>query len=129
MTKAELGSRIAGETAESLTAIIAGIQESDRLISEIARSSQEQAINISQVNDGVDQVAQVVQQNSATAEENAAASEEMSSQSSVLKQMVSKFQLAAGGGTPGYEAAPYVPAADVGSDASGFALSSGSEKY
>jgi methyl-accepting chemotaxis protein len=93
MAKAEMGTKIAAQTAESLTAIIAGIQESDRLISEIAISSQEQALNIAQVNDGVDQVAQVVQQNSATAEENAAAAEEMSSQAAVLRQLISKFSL------------------------------------
>ena len=93
MDKAELGSRIAGETAESLKEIVTGINESTGLITEIAKASNEQSSGISQINIGIDQVAQVVQQNSATAEESAAASEEMSSQSTLLQQLISQFKL------------------------------------
>ena len=91
--KANLGVRIAGETAESLSEIVSGINESTRLVGEIARSSEQQALSITQVNTGIDQVAQVVQQNSATAEESAAASEEMSAQSSMLQELVTQFKL------------------------------------
>jgi len=93
MDKAEFGSCIAGETATSLSEIVAGINESSQLIEEIAKSSKEQARGISQINTGIDQVADVVQQNSATAEESAAASEEMSSQSMILQELVSQFKL------------------------------------
>jgi len=93
MDKAEFGSCIAGETATSLSEIVAGINESSQLIGEIAKSSEEQAIGISQINTGIDQVAEVVQQNSATAEESAAASEEMSSQTTMLHELVSQFKL------------------------------------
>jgi len=93
MEKAELGSRIAGETATSLKEIVSGISESSELIAEIAQASEEQSIGISQINTGIDQVAQVVQQNSATAEESAAASEQMSSQSSILEELISQFKL------------------------------------
>ncbi|MCL2020172.1 MAG: methyl-accepting chemotaxis protein [Oscillospiraceae bacterium] len=93
MEKAELGSRIAGETAVSFTEIASGIQESSKLVEEIAKSSKEQAVGISQVNIGIDQVAQVVQQNSATAQESAAASEEMSGQSAMLQELISQFRL------------------------------------
>jgi len=93
MEKAGLGSRIAGETAESLTGIVSGINESTQLVTEIAKSSEEQSAGISQVNIGLDQVAQVVQQNSATAEESAAASEEMSGQSDLLQQLMAQFTL------------------------------------
>ena len=93
MEKAELGSRMAGETAASLKDIVNGINESGQLIGEIAKASEEQSSGISQINVGVDQVAQVVQQNSATAEESAAASEEMSSQSETLQQLIGQFKL------------------------------------
>ena len=93
MEKAELGSRIAGETATSLSAIVEGINESTRLIAEIAKASEEQSLGISQINRGIDQVAQVVQQNSASAEESAAASEEMSAQSAMLEQHISRFKI------------------------------------
>ena len=91
--KAELGARIANGTAESLSEIVSGINESSRLITEIARGTEEQSIGIGEINTGIDQVAQVIQQNSATAEESAAASEEMSSQSSQLQELISQFKL------------------------------------
>jgi len=93
MEKAELGVHIAGETAASLYEIVTGISESNHLVAEIARASEEQSLNLSQINAGIDQVAQVVQQNSATAEESAAASEEMSGQSDALQQLISQFKL------------------------------------
>jgi len=93
MNKAEYGSCIAGETATSLSEIVAGINESSQLIGEIAKSSEAQAKGISQINTGIDLVADVVQQNSATAEQSAAASEEMSSQSALLQELVSQFKL------------------------------------
>ena len=93
MEKAELGARIAGETADSLAEIVAGINESSEIVGEIAKSSEEQSEGITQVNIGIDQVAQVVQQNSATAQESAAASEQMSSQSTMLEELISQFKL------------------------------------
>ena len=91
--KANLGVRIAGETADSLTDIVSGINESNKLVIEIARSSEEQSAGIKQINTGIEQVAQVVQQNSATAQESAAATEEMSSQSAFLQQLIAQFRL------------------------------------
>ena len=93
IVKAELGSRIAGETASSLAEIVSGINESNQLINHIAKSSEEQSMGIMQINAGIGQVAQVVQQNSATAEESAAASEEMSGQSTLLQALISQFRL------------------------------------
>jgi len=93
MEKAELGARIAGDTAASLTEIVSGINESTRLVNDIANSSEEQSNGIRQINEGIDQVTQVVQQNSATAEESAAASEEMSGQSDMLQQLIGQFKL------------------------------------
>jgi methyl-accepting chemotaxis protein len=93
MDKAELGARIAGDTAASLKKIVSGIDESSQLIAEIAKGSEEQFSGISQINMGIDQVTQVVQLNSATAEESAAASEELSGQSMVLRELVSQFKL------------------------------------
>ncbi|MDR1736795.1 MAG: methyl-accepting chemotaxis protein [Oscillospiraceae bacterium] len=93
MAKAELGSRIANDTAASLADIVSGINESSQIVTEIAKSSEEQSLGIAQINRGIDQVAQVVQQNSATAEESAAAAEEMSGQSAMLEELISQFKL------------------------------------
>ena len=91
--KAELGSRIAEETATSLGEIVAGINETSQLVAEIAKASEEQSDGITEINTGIDQVAQVVQQNSATAEQSAAASEEMSDQSDMLEQLIAQFKI------------------------------------
>ena len=91
--KAELGSRIAGETAESFSEIVTGISKSTHLIGEIAKASEVQSREISQINASIDQLSRVVQQNTATSEESAAASQEMSGQSDTLQQLIVQFKL------------------------------------
>jgi methyl-accepting chemotaxis protein len=92
--KAELGNRIASETAASLSEIVmTGIEESSVISGKIASSSGEQSAGITMVNNGIDQVAQVVQQNSATAEESAAASEQLNCQSAMLRELIAQFKL------------------------------------
>jgi methyl-accepting chemotaxis protein len=90
--KAELGVRIAGATASSLTEIVTGVNESSRLVSDIARESEAQSEGISQINTGIDQVAQVVQQNSATAQQSAAASQAMRGQAAILQELSAQFK-------------------------------------
>ena len=92
ISKAELGSQIANETATSLTEIVSGINESSQYIVEIAQLSEEQLSGISKITSGVNQVSQVVQQNSATAEQSAAASGEMSNQANELEKLISRFR-------------------------------------
>jgi len=93
MIKAALGNKLADETVVSLAEIVSGINESSKIVSEIARYSDDQAQGIIQINSGIDQVAMVVQQNSATAEESAAASEEMSGQAAMLEELIAQFRL------------------------------------
>ena len=91
--KAELGARIAEDTATSLLEIVSGINESSQIIAEIASSSEEQSVGIEQINIGMEQVSQVIQQNSATAEESAASSQEMSGLSDMLQKLITQFKL------------------------------------
>lgn len=92
-SKAELGAKIANQTASSLTEIVSGINESSVIIDAIAKSSERQSNAIGEINADISQVARVVQQNSANAEESSAASEELSVQSDMLSEMVSRFKL------------------------------------
>ena len=94
--KAEIGSRIATDTAASLVEIVAGINESNKIVDDIAQSSEQQSLGITHINTGIDQVAQVVQQNSATAEQSAAASQEMSSQANALESLIAELKLKEG---------------------------------
>ena len=105
--KSQLGTQIVDATAESFKEIVAGLNESSRLIKNIATASEEQAVNIKQIKSGIDLVSDIVEQNSATAEESAAASqesaaaatdsitaaEELKVQADILKKLVLKFKL------------------------------------
>ena len=93
MEKAEHGAQIAQETADSLAEIVAGINESSTIISEIAVASEVQTSGIIQINTGINQVATVVQQNSATAQESAAAAQELTHQAEVLQTLLLRFKL------------------------------------
>jgi len=89
----ENGTRIADKTANSMMTMVEGINHSVILIDQITEASNEQAVSIMQVTQGIEQISAVVQTNSATAEESAAASEELSGQAYMLKSLVSKFKL------------------------------------
>jgi methyl-accepting chemotaxis protein len=94
--KVEGGTKIAQETADALEKIVRGITEVAELIGHINVASNEQALGIEQINQGIMQVSTVVQTNSATSEESAAASEELASQAVLLEEQVSKFKLKKG---------------------------------
>lgn len=89
----ENGTKIADETASSLTFAVNSAKEVTSIVDKISKATNEQATSIIQVTQGVDQIASVVQTNSATAEESAAASEELSSQAQMLKSLVNRFKL------------------------------------
>jgi len=91
--KAELGAKIAGETAASLEAITSNLGENKQIIHEIGSSVDGQLAVFKGINAGIEQVSHVVSQNSATAQESAAASQEMSGQSIMLEQLISQFKL------------------------------------
>ncbi|MCL2030115.1 MAG: methyl-accepting chemotaxis protein [Oscillospiraceae bacterium] len=91
--KSSLGLTMATETAASLREIVSGINQNAGIVSEIARSSEEQSHAVNQINIGIDQVSQVIQQNSATAQESAAVSEQMSGQATMLQTFVKQFKL------------------------------------
>ncbi|MEG0614759.1 MAG: methyl-accepting chemotaxis protein [Oscillospiraceae bacterium] len=93
ITAVENGTKIATNTANSLGNIVVSVQETTKLIEEIAEASNIQADSITSITTGVDQISAVVQTNSATSEESAATSEELAGQAKILKELVSKFKL------------------------------------
>ncbi|MDR0937730.1 MAG: methyl-accepting chemotaxis protein [Oscillospiraceae bacterium] len=93
IVKAEVGARIAGETAASLVDVVEGISRSTELIGKIASSSEDQNAAISQIDTAIQQVSDVVSRNSATAEESAAYSQELSNLSSELEEQLKRFRL------------------------------------
>jgi len=93
MGKAAEGTEIAQDTSGALRMIEEGVNGTAAIIDEIAKSSNEQAIGISQINKGIGEVSKIVQTNSATAEQSAAASEELFNQAENMKQLVSHFRV------------------------------------
>ena len=88
----EDGTELAKVTAQSLESVVASASKVNDAISEIADASGEQADVTAQITEGISQIASVIETNSATAEESAASSEELSSESTILKEMLSKFK-------------------------------------
>jgi len=88
------GSSIADRTSGSLTKTSTVTNEAVVLIDRIARASEDQAVSIAQINQGIEQISSVVQTNAATAEESAAASVELTEQANILKSLIRKFELA-----------------------------------
>jgi methyl-accepting chemotaxis protein len=93
LEKSAYGSKLADSTKDSLVNIADEIEHAKKIIGDIAKASDEQAVAISQINIGIEQVSQVVNYNSHTAEESAKSSEQLALQSARLKSNVSKFQI------------------------------------
>lgn len=87
------GEKMASETSETLKDVALKSQLMVEVIHDIDKASSEQAISISEINQGLSQVSAVVQTNAATAEESSASSEELAAQAQLLKNEVSKFTL------------------------------------
>ncbi len=87
------GTQIAEKTALILHDVAEKANVVNESIVKIDQASNEQAIAIEQIKQGLTQVSAVVQTNAATAEENSATSEEMSAQAATLREEVGKFKL------------------------------------
>jgi methyl-accepting chemotaxis protein len=86
------GVKLVGESGASLDGIVSKVGEIDSLISEIARSSQEQATGLNQVNSAVNQMDQVTQQNAAMVEETTAAASNLRTEAHELSDLMTRFK-------------------------------------
>ena len=92
------GVGLVGETGEALRRIIAGVQDINRIVAEIAASATEQSTGLQQVNTAVNQMDQATQQNAAMVEQSTAASHALSNEARELGRLVQRFRLAGGDG-------------------------------
>lgn len=93
LSKIKVGTNKAELTAKAFNEILDSVNELNGYGGKVLKSSNEQAIAIEQINQGIIQIADVVQSTSATAEETAAASEELSSQAVLLRRELSGFTI------------------------------------
>lgn len=89
----ERGSKLTGETADSLVAVQENTLKIGTLMQTVAKATEDQTKGVSQVSEGVSQISAVVQTNSATAEQSAAAAEELSGQAGNMNELMKSFQL------------------------------------
>ena len=85
------GSELADATDESVVEAAKSTDDVGELIDKITAASNEQAVEIEQVNKAVVEIDKVVQQNAANAEESASASEEMKAQAEQMKGFVDEL--------------------------------------
>ena len=86
------GVKLVGDTGQALTLIVEKVAQIDALISEIATSSQQQAVGLNEVNAAVNQMDQVTQQNAAMVEEATAAAHSLREETVVLADLIGKFR-------------------------------------
>lgn len=84
---------IADKSGRLLELVVPNIQNTAKLVQEIAASSSEQSSGAEQVNNAIQQFNQVIQQNAAGAEEMASSSEELAAQADGLRDVVSFFRI------------------------------------
>ena len=87
------GVGLVGKAGDALSKIVSSVTEISALVTNIAASSKEQAIGISEINNGVNQLDQVTQQNAAMVEESTAASHALRSEANALGEIVARFRL------------------------------------
>ncbi|MEO8529604.1 MAG: methyl-accepting chemotaxis protein [Deltaproteobacteria bacterium] len=87
------GVGLVGRAGDALSKIVASVTEISGLVSNIAASSKEQAIGISEINNGVNQLDQVTQQNAAMVEESTAASHALRSEANALGEIIARFRI------------------------------------
>ncbi len=87
------GVDLVGQTGQTLTRIVAEVVQVDRLVNDIARSSEEQATGLAQVNTAVNHMDQVTQQNAAMVEEATAATHSLLTEARDLTRRVGEFSI------------------------------------
>ena len=87
------GETLVVSTGESFDKVTKYAEQMVEMVTKIAQAVQEESVSMQMITDTVGEISSVVQMNSATAEESAAASEELSGQSSMMRSLISQFQL------------------------------------
>ncbi len=86
--------KVTEEAAGRFVSLIAEIENTTRLVQEIAAASIEQNSGVAQVNDAIQQLNGITQQNAAASEQLASNAEELSSQAEHMKEMIAYFKIA-----------------------------------
>ncbi len=97
VSRVDHGSRLVGQSGQSLSDIVSAVKKSSDIVAEIAAACEEQARGIDQVNKAITSLDHVTQQNAALVEEAASAAESLSEEAQHLDRMMANYRIAAGG--------------------------------
>ncbi|KQQ80560.1 methyl-accepting chemotaxis protein [Aureimonas sp. Leaf324] len=89
------GVELVSASGKSLTEIISEVGEVSRVVSEIARRAQEQAVSLREVSTAADQMDKVTQQNAAMVEQATAAAQTLANETDELARLIADFKTAA----------------------------------
>ena len=90
------GVTLVGETGSLLEKIVQRVGEISTLMSEIATSTENQSVNLQQVNSAVGDMDRMTQQNAAMVEQSTAAARSLADEAAELNRIVSSFKVAGG---------------------------------
>ncbi|GHU43290.1 methyl-accepting chemotaxis protein [Clostridia bacterium] len=93
VSEIQKGNVIVTDTSAALNEVLTDIEGIIVAVDNMKESSEQQAVNMSELSKGIDEISGVVQDTSSTAEESSAISEELFAQSESLTTMVSRFTL------------------------------------
>lgn len=89
----ERGNSITAETSDTMNLAIQELGNLIVAVEEIKENSQKQEDVMKEIEAGMDQISGVIQNNSAASQQNSASSQQLAMQSTILNDMVQKFQL------------------------------------
>ncbi len=87
------GTTLTDQTADVLNEVADGAAKVQVLVEQIAKSSNNQARSVKEINTGLSQINVVTENGTANAEQTAASAEELSSQSAELRSLVDQFKI------------------------------------
>ncbi|MDC8758978.1 methyl-accepting chemotaxis protein [Janthinobacterium fluminis] len=109
--RVDAGSRLAGQTGQTMSEIVASVQRVTGIIGEMSIASGEQQDGIEQISIAINQMDSVTQQNAALVEEAAAAADALQQQAASLAEAVAIFKLHDTAARPAPAARGHAPAA------------------
>ncbi|RBO54308.1 methyl-accepting chemotaxis protein [Rhodovulum sp. BSW8] len=120
--------KAAREAGTMLESLVPDIERTSELVTQISRSTQEQATGAGQVNLAIQQLDKVTQENTSASEELSSTAEELASQAEQLQSAIGYFRLAEGGAAPRQAPARSKPRKDRRTAALGFDFNLDSEE-
>jgi methyl-accepting chemotaxis protein len=88
------GTRVVREAGSTMQELVGNAGRISQLLGEIARSAQEQALGVEQVDRSVQDLDKATQQNAALAEQTTAAAESLRQQAELLREQIAHFRVA-----------------------------------